>query len=387
MSRSEDFHRDGAFTRFLEWRRLDSSGRRQPWQLLLLGDFLDFTRVELGAPGANRRRLDVGVEVALAKLERIAAGHREVFAALRSLIGDGVALHVMPGNHDLELLHPAVQERPRQLLTPPTSGPPGAAISFHPWIYHVPGLLYAEHGQQHHDLNNIARLACWPHHPLPELPLGSSLPEYLYALMDAADPRQDPLEPSLARLAAAARIRPLAVLTALSAHAGLLRALGRHVGERSGPRAHRNRATYRRETLAAHAPSVGLEPESLAAIDRLAPRAPTRTALRLVRQRLARAQAEGTAGADVRAALRSAAAAVHDLLTAGGRAVHSWRSTATRRAAPRAAGRMGRRSGPPPAARKCARPCKFPSLRRYFENCSILLSLPWSGEGRRSTGR
>lgn len=40
--------------------------------------------------------LHIGVEAALAKLERIAAGHREVFAALRSLIGDCPLLLSLP---------------------------------------------------------------------------------------------------------------------------------------------------------------------------------------------------------------------------------------------------------------------------------------------------
>jgi UDP-2,3-diacylglucosamine pyrophosphatase LpxH len=320
MSRSEDFHLDGAFARFVEWRRGAGTEHQRPWRLVILGDFLDFTRVELGAAGEDRRRLDVGTEAALAKLERIAAGHPKVFAALRSLVDSGTPLQLIPGNHDLELLHPAVQARLRQLLLP-AFGRPAAAISFQPWITGVPGLLYAEHGQQHHDLNNVTELLCWSQQSLPELPLGSLLPEYLHALMDAADPSQVPLEPSLGRLAAAARARPLRMVAALPAHAGLLRALGRHVAERSGRRGERARPAYRRETLARHAAAVGLEPSSLVAIDQLAPRSPARMLLRLVRQRLTLARGPGTEGADVRTALRSAAAAVHKLLAASGRTV------------------------------------------------------------------
>src|SRR3712207_871278 len=84
--RNEDFFYDGALGRFIDWllARAVSEGRR--WRLVLLGDFLDFLQVQAAAGD------DAGITSSsntIAKLDVIAAGHGEVFAALGRFVAGG----------------------------------------------------------------------------------------------------------------------------------------------------------------------------------------------------------------------------------------------------------------------------------------------------------
>src|SRR5439155_21259422 len=81
-------------------------------RLVLLGDFVD-----LVIAGASGR----GAAAAAAGLERIAAAHPQVFAALGRAARGGLAVDVVPGNHDAELALPAVASALRTLV-------PGARV-------------------------------------------------------------------------------------------------------------------------------------------------------------------------------------------------------------------------------------------------------------------
>ena len=319
-SRSEDFFNDGPFARFLDWRLEEGRLRRRAWRLLLLGDFLDFTRVELGVPDGDRRRLDMSAGAALAKLERIVAGHPEVFEALRRLTASGVAIDIVPGNHDLELLHAPVQSRVREVLhanLPATGG----AVSVHPWIFHLPGVLYAEHGHQHHDINRIPGMAGAQDAEGLGPPLGSRVVEWMTAVIDAADPG-GPLEPSFRRLAGALRGRPAALATAWRAHWALLTALAHFaLGRRAGG-ATANRTGFAPDALAAQAAALGLPTRTVAELDALGATSSAKTALRLLGVVLGglRRSADGPS-ASVEAGsgyMRAAASAAHRVLTAAG---------------------------------------------------------------------
>src|SRR5262245_46291388 len=78
-SRREDFVYDGAFARFLAHlrRRAEDEGRR--WRLVILGDFFDFLQVERFDAAGAEPAVDTSEEATLAKLARIARGHRELF--------------------------------------------------------------------------------------------------------------------------------------------------------------------------------------------------------------------------------------------------------------------------------------------------------------------
>jgi UDP-2,3-diacylglucosamine pyrophosphatase LpxH len=139
---SDGFTDDQAFGDFL--RCISSRG----WcRLVLLGDTFDFLRVPVtGARTGLFARSDAE---AVTQLDRIAASHPAVIRALSATLAAGVPIDVVSGNHDAELIRPAVRERLCALL--------GAQVSFHPWILYIPGLLYAEHGHHHHDINTFGR--------------------------------------------------------------------------------------------------------------------------------------------------------------------------------------------------------------------------------------
>ena len=61
-------------------------------------------------------------------------------------------MHVVGGNHDIELTRPALAALFTALLGLEVGHP---RVRFSPWVVHEPGVFYAEHGNQHHDLNRM----------------------------------------------------------------------------------------------------------------------------------------------------------------------------------------------------------------------------------------
>lgn len=108
--------------------------------VVLLGDTFELS----GMPGA----------AADVRLTEIAARHPEVFAALRHCLACGAQLHIVAGNHDVDLVRPAARRRLRNLLEVRGAGP----VFVHPWMVHVPGVLLAEHGHQHHLVHRMPTL-------------------------------------------------------------------------------------------------------------------------------------------------------------------------------------------------------------------------------------
>jgi hypothetical protein len=213
----DPFRRDADFADFC--RHLAGSPAAEPGarRLAVLGDFLELLGVR--APSAVER------------VDRIAHAHPDVFGALAGLVSTGWDVDVVTGNHDVELLRPDVRRRLSALLDRGRPGP--GRVRFHPWILHVPGVLYAEHGHQYHDINWFPALA-WA------------------AGRDGAGEVRHPLGAKLGGP------RP--------ALAGALvrDAAGRLLGA-SDPR----RRQYRRAALAAMAPDVDLGAGTLRRIDRL----------------------------------------------------------------------------------------------------------------------
>lgn len=136
----DPFDADDAFARLLAERLQAAADDGVALELVVLGDLLDF--------------LHVPAPTAAAALERIAAEHPRVFAALAEVAATGCSITIVPGNHDVALLVPAVQERFRELVGATDSG----VVEFEPWIVHVPRLLYAEHGSQYHTLNAVGSM-------------------------------------------------------------------------------------------------------------------------------------------------------------------------------------------------------------------------------------
>jgi UDP-2,3-diacylglucosamine pyrophosphatase LpxH len=147
---ADPFAEDEAFAALLASLARDAV----PTRLVLLGDTFDLVL----AAGAPTRPHDP-VTAAVDALEKAAEAHPRVLASLGAFAAAGHAVEIVPGNHDVELLRPPVQQRLRELVAKSGGDAPRLeGLAFRPWIVHVPGVLYAEHGQQHHDLNHFRRL-------------------------------------------------------------------------------------------------------------------------------------------------------------------------------------------------------------------------------------
>lgn len=86
----------------------------------------------------------VTAEVAVGKMERVAAAHPSFFAALREILvrrGARASVQFVAGNHDLELLFPEVQEQVRELLVR------DERVRFHGHGFEI-GRAFFEHGSQ-----------------------------------------------------------------------------------------------------------------------------------------------------------------------------------------------------------------------------------------------
>lgn len=318
----DSFVQDTAFAHWLDHVREGSATSGGSHRLLLLGDFFDFPRVRLsGADGASSE----GAEAqAIAKLDRIAAGHPAVFAALGRWLGAGNPLDLVPGNHDVELMRSAVHRHLSGLLARAADlaqFDPGLNVS--PWIYHVPGVLYAEHGQQYHDLNSFPALV-WldGQDAARDMPLGAAVDTFAQRVTAKLGPAVDAPD-SIARLLRnVARTGPRGAARVAPDMVRLAAVVGRHLITRWLPRHHSRRERYRIAVLPGQAKETGIPVETLARIDRLAEstanRLPARVAAASWRQ-LGRRPASGTSGTRLAADyLVRAATEIHRLLDDAG---------------------------------------------------------------------
>jgi len=227
--------RGAAFAAFLHAmaRGSTASGLR----LVLLGDLVDLPAS--GPAGGTREDAGRAWEAsALAALDAALAGRAAVLEGLRAVLEAGASVDVVPGNHDQALALPAVWSR----LGDAIGAGPGPALALHPWILYLRGVLYAEHGHQHHDLSVIPTLLRPDARAdAPGAPLGRSL-----EALAAARAERDPA--GIARAGGA-------LARDLLRFAGAARALAEA------------RSFYRADALAAHADAVGLPADVLVAID------------------------------------------------------------------------------------------------------------------------
>jgi UDP-2,3-diacylglucosamine pyrophosphatase LpxH len=236
---------DAGFARFLGHVRRRAAEQRSGWRLVILGDLVDLPDAE--APPVETNTV----------LTQIAAGHPQLFGAVGAFLGAGMQVDVVAGNHDVALLRRAVRERFADLvLAAAGDSSVKAGIRFHPWIHHLPGVLYAEHGSQYHDINAMPAL------------LG----------LDGSDdhrPAGRPLATDLTRYRRRLRARraeqswPAALFGGGLASLRFAAALARHARAMSGPELARRRAAYRGSTLRRYAAEVGIAHDALVGIDEL----------------------------------------------------------------------------------------------------------------------
>jgi UDP-2,3-diacylglucosamine pyrophosphatase LpxH len=264
----ETFHDDEAFSRLLDSLcdrfRVDERPRR----LVMLGDLFDFPRVRLREP----TRMP-GEASTVARLDRIAGGHAVFFAALAKLLAAGWQLDIVPGNHDTELMRSSVQERLRTLLTNAGAGSVGArTLRVHPWILYVPGVLYAEHGQQYHDINSFPALLRCATAPSThdDRPIGARFDDYLLDLVQATNHDLGLAAAPLSHVRRSFRRRPDLALRTSPLHLRFLTALLRETVVVSPRRRAGRREEYRQRFFPNFATEIGLSYEILCAIDALA---------------------------------------------------------------------------------------------------------------------
>ena len=138
-----------------------------PGTLILNGDIVDFdlvTAVPDDPPwsltrGERRRGLVATPEKSAWKLARILEHHPVFVDALGVFLAGGHRVVWVLGNHDRELHFPAVQDvllgALEQAAGRAGGGIPPGAFTVEPWFYHVPGRIYAEHGQQYDYYNSF----------------------------------------------------------------------------------------------------------------------------------------------------------------------------------------------------------------------------------------
>ena len=278
-----------ALITFLNWLGARAQKEAQAWRLVILGDFLDLWQAP--APASRRDTTSQGAGLASAEstLEGIAAAHPSALEALAAYAGAGNPVAVVPGNHDSELLDPYLQHRFSELVSELTGRNGGIpSLSFHPWFFLLPGVLYAEHGSQYHAINAVRN---------PLAPSGRW----------SSDP-------------------PLAALLDLHSPGVLATALVGRVGRRAlsvRRRSHDDGATA---ALVRRAGETGLTLDALAALNRLSSASATeimRNAVTALRGGQSR----------VPALQEAAAAAIHDLLLAEQKAVPFYIFGHTHRAA------------------------------------------------------
>ena len=232
---------------------------------------------------------------------------------------------MVAGNHDIALLRRAVRERFTALVLA-EAGPAGMredSIVVHPWILHLPGVLYAEHGSQYHDITRVPGL------------LG----------LNGTDDRRPAGPPLISELERYRRDvgerragvdRAAALIGVGQESLRFAGALARQALGLSGAELTRQRAAYQALTLRRYADEVGLAHEALVDIDELTAPSAWSIGARLARTwvvgpsaRAARAwlferrrpQRRLWQPADRAAYLRSAWSAVHQILDTAGQPV------------------------------------------------------------------
>jgi len=269
----EDFFNDAAFARFLDNLCERAGKERRKWRLLILGDLFDFARVELSSLRTQDHH-DTSEKITLAKLNRIAAGHSEFFEALGRFVAEGFQLDLVPGNHDIDLMRPSAQARFKELVAESCDRPEvKTGITFHAWIYFVPGVLYAEHGHQYHDINWWPTLLR-PYQPdnpgTIELPLAPQFEQYLFNLIKAIDPSAEEVKQPLRYILRVFKARPVAALATWREHVRFASTVSSYLANLASVELARRRAAYHEEALQPYAALSGLTYGAVVAIDEVA---------------------------------------------------------------------------------------------------------------------
>lgn len=258
LHRNEDFFHDLAFAQFVAHHVHLSREPgaveyyQKPWKLVINGDIFDFLQVvslppdedgvitldvvdDQGNPmqvqktlSKNEKRYGLGTTSAetVWKLNKIAAGHPLFFQALAWFVAHpGNELVLMKGNHDIEIVWPAVHKRLCRLLAAayetwqqqaaqgdvdsPLMDEEGlpervtavqieSSLHFPVFYLYEEGLFYAEHGCQYDPVNSFSNFAdprLQKHPDYIELPEGSLFVRYFFNDVEQIHPFADNMKP------------------------------------------------------------------------------------------------------------------------------------------------------------------------------------------------
>jgi len=130
---TDDFSDDAVFEQLL--RTLVPESDERALRLILNGDIFDFLKMDY--QGSYPRYITE--EISLWKLEKVLESHPLIFKALRDFLAQpNASVHFVIGNHDFDLVWPALQARLRHVLAAPSR-------VFFSFAYEQ-GQLRAEHG-------------------------------------------------------------------------------------------------------------------------------------------------------------------------------------------------------------------------------------------------
>ncbi|MCU0693760.1 MAG: hypothetical protein MUF54_20420, partial [Polyangiaceae bacterium] len=188
----------------LDQRRQAADAAAGTLTLVLNGDIVDFDLVTAAPEEAEfrvsaferRRGLLPTPEKSAWKLARVLQDHALFVETLARVLAEGHRLVYVMGNHDRELHFPEVQ----RVLTSAIDAAMRArghrlapeAIRFEPWFFHVPGKIYAEHGQQYDHYSSfryvLSPVVQTNAGPMIAIPMGDLANRYLINLMGFFNP-------------------------------------------------------------------------------------------------------------------------------------------------------------------------------------------------------
>ena len=194
--RLEAFFYDEDFRAFCEWICADAAARGAPLTLVLNGDIFDLIRIEPDVPPGGELETRFGPlptpPVAARMMGDVLAGHPVFVGGIADVLAAGQEVVFIPGNHDIELQWPQVQEQVRRALAAALEarGARGGLerLRFEPWFLHEPGRFWIEHGCQYDPENafrfplrtRLAGSAIVADVAERDMPLGNFFQRYLY---------------------------------------------------------------------------------------------------------------------------------------------------------------------------------------------------------------
>jgi UDP-2,3-diacylglucosamine pyrophosphatase LpxH len=210
LQRNEDFFFDQNFKRFLEYLLKKGEEEGFSYRLVINGDFVDFLQFttppkqgEKIRETLTKREKNLGMGTSevktLWKLDKLIYGHCVLFTAITDFLAKGNELIIIPGNHDIEWIIPAIQESFKKQLSELLSPPKDLQerIKFLPWFYYDPLLsVFVEHGSQYDDINSFDYLLCpYRKDGTIDLPAGSFFIRYLFNRVEEVYPFADNMKP------------------------------------------------------------------------------------------------------------------------------------------------------------------------------------------------